>query len=109
MVILHLTHPVHGKVASLEVINGRNEEQIKQTWRYKYGNKYLECTIAAETDCDPFIKPVFDISTGITYRSMIKASNATGFSHHTVSNHCHGILLQKNMHKRRFMLLEDVK
>lgn len=94
MKILKLIHPKLGICAQQVIMANYTDYKIMNNWRYKYGKKFLECSVEMEINIEPkekkfnTPKPVIFIKTGDIYPSVIEASRVFECSHVTILNHC---------------------
>lgn len=101
MSTLTLIHPRLGLIDIKATYNRYTEEKIKQSWRWRYGKKYLECEVHG-TDKYPNSKPVVHLSTGKLFISITEASEKTGIAFSTIRNHCYNDTSIKVNYKRLF-------
>lgn len=95
MRLIKLIHPIHGIVSQQVLLGHQNEDKIKTDWMYKYGKKFLECTV--EIDCskddgtkrvNKNFKKVKNIITGDIYNSINETMEKEKISHTAVWKQC---------------------
>ena len=103
MTILKLMHPTVGFVDQKQVgTKTTTRKNILQTWRYRYGKKFDECTVESISVRAPKRKQIFYIPTEEVYQTLRAASDATGFHVDTISKHCRGIIGPEYKHWIKF-------